>query len=57
MPAILRTENVFEKTRARAQGDNRRTAVAMAGRCQRVMLGLIPSSEDSWPVACDALCR
>ena len=29
----------------------------LAGKCDRVHLGLIPSSELAWPLACDALRR
>ena len=38
-------------------GDNQATAPALAGRCDRVHLGLIPSSLLSWPLACAALRR
>jgi hypothetical protein len=38
-------------------GDNQATAPALAGCCDRVHLGLIPSSSLSWPLACAALHR
>lgn len=40
-------------------GDNQLTATAEAivGKCDRVHLGLIPSSELAWPLACNALRR
>lgn len=39
------------------EGDNATTAPALAGLCDRVSLGLIPSSELSWPLAAAALRR
>ena len=38
-------------------GDNQLSAPKLAGTCDRVHLGLIPSSELAWPLACDALRR
>merc|ERR1711865_545068 len=40
-------------------GDNRRTEVidVVAGRCHRVVLGMIPTSRDSFPVAVRACGR
>lgn len=38
-------------------GDNQLSAPMLAGKCDRVHLGLIPSSELAWPLACDALRR
>ena len=38
-------------------GDNQANAPALAGKCDRVHLGLIPSSELGWPLACAALRR
>ena len=38
-------------------GDNQLSAPQLAGTCDRVHLGLIPSSELAWPLACNALRR
>ena len=36
-------------------GDNQHTAPSLAGMADRVILGLLPSSENAWPLAVDCL--
>lgn len=38
-------------------GDNQLSAPKLSGTCDRVHLGLIPSSQLAWPLACNALRR